>query len=46
MFEILTRGDSTDWIEVYIFLAPEGNVESTAAYDSDRNWYDVPLTLE
>ena len=40
------REDSSDFIEVYIFLDPLGNVESAAAYDSDGNWYDVPLTVE
>ena len=43
-FEILD--DSSDFIEVYIFLDPEGNVDRAAAYDSDGNWYDVPLTVE
>lgn len=40
------RDDPSDWIEVYIFLDPEGYVESAADYDSDGNWYDVSLTVE
>ena len=39
-------GDPIDWIEVYIFLDPEGNLSHAAAYDSDGNWYDVSLTVE
>ena len=45
-FEIHELEASSDWIEVYIFLDPIGNLSHAAAYDSDGNWYDVSLTVE
>ena len=40
------REDSSDWIEVYIFLDPIGNVSHATDYDSDGNSYYVSLTVE